>query len=109
MNSLTHRTMLEEVRGSTGAASSPSPPSPAHAVSPRAIKSGISQAWAAKGNNRRDMGGGVGLGVAAGTTVSMANVLDFLLTAAQLHRVAAATTQKVQVLPGYRGEVRRSL
>ncbi|XP_063878108.1 SANT and BTB domain regulator of class switch recombination-like [Scylla paramamosain] len=95
--------MLEEVRGSTGAASSPSPPSPAHAVSPRAIKSGISQAWAAKGNNRRDMGGGVSLGVAAGTTVSMAHVLDFLLTAAQLHRVAAATTQKVRSGGRFRG------
>ena len=87
--------MLDEIRGSTGAASSPSPPSPAHAVSPRAIKSGISQAWAAKGNIKRDTGGGVGVGVVAGT-VSMANVLDFLLTAAQLHRVAAATTHKVQ-------------
>lgn len=86
--------MLEEVRGSAGAASTPSTSSPAHAVSPRAIKSGIGQAWAAKGNNGRDTGGGVGMGVAPGA-VSMAHVLDFLLTAAQLHRVAAATTQKV--------------
>ncbi|KAK7066583.1 hypothetical protein SK128_015800 [Halocaridina rubra] len=31
-----------------------------------------------------------------GTTVNMGHVLDFLLTAAQLHRVAAATTEKVQ-------------
>lgn len=87
--------MLEEVRGSAGAASTPSPPSPAHAVSPRAIKSGISQAWAAKSNNGRDIGSGVGMGVAPPGAVSMAHVLDFLLTAAQLHRVAAATTQKV--------------
>ncbi|XP_064107258.1 SANT and BTB domain regulator of class switch recombination-like isoform X3 [Macrobrachium nipponense] len=62
------------------------------------LKNGIGMAWAVSGNGPKSSGS-----VTSGctlpmnmSTVTMGNVLDFLFTAAQLHRVAAATTEKVR-------------
>ncbi|XP_071546954.1 uncharacterized protein [Panulirus ornatus] len=68
-------------------------------VSTGALKSGLGAAWTTSVGGGKGAGGvGVmvpGLGVEPGR-VTMANMLDFLLTSAHLHRVAAATTDKVK-------------
>ncbi|XP_066978536.1 SANT and BTB domain regulator of class switch recombination isoform X2 [Macrobrachium rosenbergii] len=60
------------------------------------LKNGIGMAWAVSGNGPKSSGSvtsGCSLPMNM-STVTMGNVLDFLFTAAQLHRVAAATTEK---------------
>ncbi|XP_069171208.1 uncharacterized protein [Procambarus clarkii] len=87
-----------------GSSSPPSAPSSANTssatISANSLKNGIGLAWTVSGGGGRGVGagvGGVGAGVGVGNgTVSMANVLDFLLTSAQLHRTAAATVEKVR-------------
>ncbi|XP_066978533.1 SANT and BTB domain regulator of class switch recombination isoform X1 [Macrobrachium rosenbergii] len=62
------------------------------------LKNGIGMAWAVSGNGPKSSGSvtsGCSLPMNM-STVTMGNVLDFLFTAAQLHRVAAATTEKVR-------------
>ncbi|XP_069984138.1 SANT and BTB domain regulator of class switch recombination isoform X1 [Penaeus vannamei] len=63
------------------------------AASTGALKNGIGLAWAVSGSSGKGTAAGVTTGMGS-SSISMANVLDFLLTATQLYRVAAATTNK---------------